>query len=190
MKELLRRCGKQFVCASSNVTPVLHWLRMLSIGILFFDLAGCCHNESLEDKAAESGIPPEVHERLMREDPLYRYWAEGPDYKEDTRRFLERIKRKHLPYELERWARGLLEMHQNDTRVFSVPHQEVPPFVLKLDPPLEPIVVVFPRSYVMVDWGGGFGHWGLFLAEKSPPSNPKLYTVEWEAGIHAYHTVQ
>lgn len=156
--------------------------------LLGFALSSCCHNKASKDTAGDLGISPELHEKYMRESPLYRSFVEGPDYKTSTQQFLERIKAKHRPKELQDWAQKLLNLHESDKESVTVPYNEVPSFILKLDPPLEPLVVVFPKSHVMVDWGGGFGHWGLFLATTKAPHNPSLYAIEWVPGIYVYHS--
>ena len=124
----------------------------------------------------------------MREDPFYRYLVETGDYKTQTIKFLKRIKAKHRPKELQDWAQKLLDAHKNDEKPFYLPHSETPAFILELDPPFPPFVTVYPKSYVGVDWGGGFGHWGLFLASSKRPNNPTLFVIEWVPGLYAYHT--
>ena len=126
---------------------------------------------------------------VKRRDTFYRQITEQPNYKIDTQRFLDRIKAKQDPKELLDWANALLESHKDDKTSVTMPHRQTPAFILKLDPPLEPYVMVFPKSQVLVDWGGGFGHWGLMFAE-SGPSNRALYTIEWVPTVYAYHTVQ
>lgn len=158
--------------------------------LLGFTLSSCCQNKASKQAAANLGISPELHEKYMQESPLYRSFVEGPDYKTRTRQFLERIKAQHPPKELQDWAQKLLELHESDKESFTVPYNEVPGFILKLDPPLEPVVIVFPKSHVTVDWGGGFGHWGLLLATAHAPDNPLLYTIEWVHGAYAYHSNQ
>lgn len=151
---------------------------------------GCCHARTKRNEAAALGISSELHKQMMRENPLYRHIMEESDYRTDTQQFLERIKRKRQPKELQDWARALLDSQTNSNEPFGVPQKQIPAFVLKLDPPLQPIVIVFPRSHVMVDWGGGFGHWGLLLGDRGSTNNPTLYVVEWVPGLYAYHTTQ
>lgn len=115
---------------------------------------------------------------------------EGTDFKTETRQFMERIKAKHQPEELLAWAQKLMEAHKDDKGPYYMPHEEKPAFILILDPPFEPYVTVFPGSHVMVDWGGGFGHWGLIVATTHAPDNPMLYTIEWMPGVYVYHTNQ
>jgi hypothetical protein len=86
--------------------------------------------------------------------------AEG-DYRMKTGKFLDRVKATGRIEEVKAWAMELLQTHSNDNVEFSVPRSEWPDFIMKLDPPLEPsIVIVVPKNYVTIAWGGGFGWWG------------------------------
>lgn len=159
--------------------------------VLFLFLLGCCHKKGLREKAVGLGINPEMHEKLMIQSPLYRYFLEGGhDYQTETAQFLKRIKRKYKPKQLEQWAQKLLQAHSEETDLYHVRQEDLPNLIKKLDPPVVPFVTVLPKSHVVVDWGGGFGHWGLFLGQGSPSSNNVLYVLEWVPGIKAFHTIQ
>ena len=69
---------------------------------------GCCHARTKRNEAAALGISSELHKQMMRENPLYRHIMEESDYRTDTQQFLERIKRKRQPKELQDWARDQL----------------------------------------------------------------------------------
>jgi hypothetical protein len=178
-------------CRSPGRREHLGHLTALILSLLGLALSSCCHNRDLKDTTPPWMVmTPERHEKYMRESPLYRSFFEGPDYETSTQQFLERIKAKHHPEDLQDWAQKLLDLHAKEKESFTVPYKEVPSFILELDPPLEPVVIVFPRSHVAVDWGGGFGHWGLFLGMKEPLHNSLLYSIEWVPGVYAYHTNQ
>lgn len=133
------------------------------------------------------GISAEEHEKMIRDSAFYRYFAESPGLEVDTRQFFGRVKSKIKPKDLQSWAEGLLKEHKVEGHRLQLRRGDIPDFILKLDPPLEPNVTVLP-SYVSVDWGGGFGFWGLFIGDRSPPSNTNLFFIEWVPGVYVYHT--
>jgi unsaturated rhamnogalacturonyl hydrolase len=159
-------------------------------GVGPFILAGIEAQPMLFRFVMEKQLSPKLVEKMMRESPILRLLAEGPDYKTETRAFLERIKAKHTAKEIQDWAQKLLDVHKDDKRPFQMPRGETPAFIVELDPPSRPFVTVFPKSSVSIDWGGGFGHWGLMVGASNPPSNSTLYTIEWVPGIYAYQTTQ
>jgi hypothetical protein len=147
-------------------------------------LTGCCNRAQLDGEASKRALSPELHDKLTQK------WAEQGDYRMQTHLFLKRIQAKNCPEELLDWAEKLLAAHRGDNQPYKVPHEEKPAFILDLEPPIEPFVTVYPKSHVSLDWGGGFGHHGLFLAKKTPPTNPLLYTIEWVPGVYAYYTTE
>jgi hypothetical protein len=165
---------------------MLHVFAFLTV--LAFMLGGC-QTDSDAQKAAALGISREQYRKMMREDPLFRHIMEQPDCKTQTRQFLDRVRAKCGAKELQDWAQQVLEKHKEDKEFSGIPHDDIPGFILSLDPPLEPSVIVFPRSHVAIDWGGGFGHWGLFVGGTSPPDNPIIYAIEWVPGVYAYHSL-
>ena len=64
-----------------------------------------------------------MHEKMMRESPLYRKIIQGGDYKSQTRQFLERIKSKHTASELNDWAQALMEAHKGEPQPYHVPNK-------------------------------------------------------------------
>ena len=158
-------------------------------GVGPFILAGLEMKPMLFRFVMERQLSPEAVEKMMRENLILRYVAEGPDLEIETRAFLERIKAKHTAKEIQDWAQKLLDVHKDDKRPFQMPRGETPAFIVELDPPSRPGVTVFPKSSVSIDWGGGFGRWGLIVGS-GPPSNSTLYIIEWVPGICAYQTTQ
>jgi hypothetical protein len=125
--------------------------------------------------------------------PLYKYVAQEGNYKVQTQRFLGRVKTRTTPQELQRWAASVLKTHKDDVES-PIPHLspgEIPDFIRKLDPPDAPRVLVGQDS-LTIGWGGGFGHWGLFVGTtNSPlPDNPNIYWIEWAPGVQAFHDLQ
>lgn len=142
---------------------------------------------ALRTNSPPEGISPEEHAKLMRDMPLYKYFSESPGIEVKTRQFLARIKAKNNPEDLLRWADAFLKAYARAQQSVRLPQGQVPDFILNLDPPLKPNVTVFP-TYVSIDWGGGFGFWGLCIGEKNRPDNPSVFVLEWVPGVYAYHT--
>jgi hypothetical protein len=109
------------------------------------------------------------------------------DYKTDTQQFLTRVSAKHQPKMLREWALKLLDEHKDDKGWVMVPEADLPGFVVDLDPGYDPHVIVIPKVRVMIDWGSGFGHWGLCIGDTEGSG---LYLIEWASGVKAYHTLQ
>ncbi|HEY3932148.1 MAG TPA: hypothetical protein VGM58_07245 [Verrucomicrobiae bacterium] len=167
-------------------------LQFLMLWSFVLSIVGCCHTDPEAEKAAQLGISPEQNRKMLHDNPFYRYLMEDAhDYKTDTRLFLQRVQAKTNPQQLQDWARTVLEAHKSDGDFFLLPTNSIPSFILKLDPPIEPSVYVFPHSsYVTIFWGGGFGHWGLFVGGNNVPDNPVIYTIEWVPGVYAFHDLQ
>ena len=153
-------------------------------------LVGGCHSDQDARNAAALGMTPDQYRKMERDVPLFREFMHEPDVKTETRQFLDRVKKRQKPKELQDWAQQILDEHKSDTNLFSIPQAQLPKFVLNLDPPIEPFVTVFPGSHVAIHWGGGFGHWGLFVGNAEPPDNPIDFMVEWVPGIYAFHDLQ
>jgi hypothetical protein len=169
-------------------------LAILAISILLcLSVSSCCRGRNHEEKVAAIGISPTLDKAMMHDSPLYKYlMTNAKSYVVETQEFLERIQKKHTPTELQAWAQGVLNAHSNEEEQFYLPSNEIPDFVLHLDPPLEPFVIVHPHSGVTIAWGGGFGFWGLFVgnSKSKPPENPALYVIEWAPGVQAFHDIQ
>ncbi|MBI3876470.1 MAG: hypothetical protein HY300_11060 [Verrucomicrobia bacterium] len=131
-------------------------------------------------------MSPEQREALLRDHPLLKGIK---PYRVSTAEFLERIKSRATPAALQEWATGILRAYPKAAVLDDVPEAAVPRFVRELDPPIAPRVLVVPDSHVMVDWGGGWGHWGLAVGPTNYKSDAELlFTIEWAPGIFAYHT--
>jgi len=166
---------------------VLQYLVLSSWIVVAF---GCSHSDPLTERAAQMGISPEQHKKMMHDSPVYRSLIENTnDYKTETRLFLQRVKAKTDPQQLQDWARTVLEEHKSDGAFFLSP-SNVPSFVLNLDPPIEPTIRVVPPSDVTIFWGGGFGFWGLFVGDGKVPDNRVVYSIEWVPGIYAFNDLQ
>jgi hypothetical protein len=110
-------------------------------------------------------------------------------YRVSTAEFLERVKSRATSAALQEWAAAVLLAYRNAAVLDDLPDADVPPFVRELDPPTAPRVLIVPDSHVMLDWGGGWGHWGLAVGPPNYKSEAELlFTIEWVPGIFAYHT--
>lgn len=109
-----------------------------------------------------------------------------------TEEFVNRIERKTSAEQLREWALNVLAASAGKKERFCLPHSKIPESVLKLDPPVEPFVIVNPNLYVTVYWGGGFGYWGLFIAsnDNKIPNEPDNYVLEWAPGVEVFHDIQ
>ena len=179
----LRSETKLLLDRNPNGNDLLYLNRLLLEDAYPFDIS---RSHKLITNSPPEGISAEQYEKMMQI-PLYRHFMESPGIEVQTRQFLARVKSKIKPKDLQLWADSLLKGRKLEGHRVRLQRGDIPDFILKLDPPLEPSVAVLP-SYVSVDWGGGFGFWGLFIGDKSSPSNTNLFTVEWVPGIYAYHT--
>ena len=162
-------------------------------GLFCFCVLGCCHNKDEENKAAALGVSQSRNNKMMHDDPLYKYlMTREKGYKTDTQEFFNRIKAKRTPAELQNWAAEVFNVHSNDIGSVLLPRNEIPDFILNLDPPFEPLVAVRPKFAVSVVWGSGFGHWGLYLEHTNStlPENPAVYIIDWAPGVQVFHDIQ
>jgi hypothetical protein len=151
------------------------------IGLILLGSLSCCQNRA-EERRQVSEIPQTVNQRVTEE----------KGYKIDTQQFLERVKRKTTPAELRSWALKVLSTYADVKQSFYLSSNETPAFVLGLDPPIAPSVVVNPNASVTIVWGGGFGSWGLYVVpENSELTNsPPFYVIKWAPGVEAFHDLQ
>jgi len=92
------------------------------------------------------------------------------------------------PEELRSWATKLIEQREANPKFQDViPQNEILPSLR--DPRVH---VVFhkaneqEKSYVTLQWGGGFGHWGILVGDPEfrPFRLERIRYVEWEPGIY------
>ena len=99
------------------------------------------------------------------------------------------------PDELREWALVLLTNTSTlGTENRCITTERAPRFIENLLPGGgKPLVFVYPATsrsdaFVQLDWGGGFGHYGLLIGSEHyrPPSN--WVTKKWTAGIYGWQT--
>jgi hypothetical protein len=169
--------------------PPITRLAVICAGVVLAIVA-CCAGK-YPPKPPHLNISEEEHQRLMKFSPLYRDLVKGriKHYTVETQEFLERVKRRHNPEALREWALRLIEEHKGEGMA-GIERENLPDFILKFDPPYKSFVLVTKES-VIIDHGGGFGHWGLQIGARDfQPNHPLQYTIEWVPGIYAYHTLQ
>jgi hypothetical protein len=90
--------------------------------------------------------------------------------------------------DMQLWAVGVLSAAA--TRSNDVPQIELPKLIYDLEAPSHPNFVTHGPDCVQVDWGGGFGHYGLRIGPTNfnTHSDELLLLVELSPGIYAYHT--
>lgn len=113
------------------------------------------------------------------------YLQKMPDRETETKELLTRAKAACRPDQLLTWAKNVLNAKRDGAESYALSLSELPAFVKKIDRSA-PMVFVIPGSHVDINWGGGFGHWGIAIGPNYTPQNPELYTLEWVPGIYVY----
>ena len=114
----------------------------------------------------------------------------GPGYKWKANSFLRQMKSTTTHTELQEWATSEIARNLNNAeletfpKILNAPKDGMP----------RTVHVRFtdgPEPYVIAQWGGGFGHWGLVIggpALRYP--NPAYYHIEWAPGVYVWHEIQ
>lgn len=160
--------------------------------VVILTATGCQTRDGHVGRASTAADDRAIREALQ-EHPLYRQIAEGKlmHYKPFTEEFLERIRKAQSPNDLRAWGDGVLDEYSTYAAPVTLDRAQIPQYVRSLDPPQEPVVIVVPQSHVIIDWGGGWGHWGVLIqGSKQPVENRLLYLLEWAPRLWAYHTLQ
>jgi hypothetical protein len=117
----------------------------------------------------------------------------GPGYLSKTQEFRNELRQSVSPSELQEWA--MTEIARADGQ--SVELRTAPSFlrVIRDGPPSYLVVKPGQESgepYVLVAWGGGFGHWGLKAGSSSfrAIDDASNYHLEWEPGLYAWHEIR
>lgn len=126
----------------------------------------------------------------------------GPGYKWKAWYFRQEWKRIASSDELRTWA---MELIHNGTKSeeeyyhrFSRTARTLPNVLLRHSDGAPNAVYIFregkpERDYVVVSWGGGFGHWGLKIGSEAfvPKSDgSEFYNIPWCPGIYIWHELQ
>lgn len=141
---------------------------------------------------------PEKWDKLVRHHPLIRQLAirvaSGEDYQAKTRQLLSQLKEVITTSQLKAWAIQTLDDYNAGRISEFVSLTRVPKPIINLYTNHLPTVTIMPsdataQSFVWVDWGGGWGHWGIMLGlDEFLPPEEGFYLVRLDLGIFVYHT--
>jgi hypothetical protein len=117
-----------------------------------------------------------------------------PGYIRHTEKFAAQVKSVVNPDELQAWATNLiaetpaLELHERR----YLEQAEIPDYIRAIDKDQIPDVEIVnwgDAVIVQIWFGGGFGHWGLYVAspEWTRKSSETHYIVEWKPGIYFWN---
>lgn len=157
-------------------------------------LPACCSQPRKMESNKTEAPSAQEHSEWLKSLPSYKDLKEMPDYRASTQKFFDRVKQRTTYLELQTWATNVLAKYAGTTETQIVASNEVPRFVQDLDPPLRPVVRVFPKTettetFVMIDWGSGWGHWGILAGRETfSPTELDLYVIKWERGVFVFHT--
>lgn len=109
----------------------------------------------------------------------------GRGYMKQTEEFAAQVKSMVNPDELQSWATNILSKTPITNKgTVDVKQEDIPKYVRGIykDEPPEFVEVVSDdtSSYVLIAYGGGFGHWGLYVGYPSftEKSDQNFYVVE------------
>lgn len=118
----------------------------------------------------------------------------SPGYVKQTEEFAARVKGVVNPEDLQTWATNLIAMTPTGNRktLVDVKETDVPPYVraiYKESPPDVYIARGGDNPYVLICYGSGFGHWGLYVGDPTlrQESNERFYVVSWKPGIYFWN---
>lgn len=119
-----------------------------------------------------------------------------PIYKTRTPRFAEDVKKVVDSAELQQWAMTILRETEGAEALSEIPRDRVPDGIRTLASQGSPFKSAWcsagsvQERTVWLEWGGGFGHWGLRVGSptfKVVPTLDDNYYVEWRPGIYFWH---
>ena len=117
----------------------------------------------------------------------------GQGYVKQTERFAARVKSVVNPDELQAWATNVIAKTpaKNEYTSVSPKATGIPKGLLELFD-YEPDVWVSRDggdAYVVVGYGSGLGHLGLYVGDKSfkAESDQQIYTIPWQPGIYFWY---
>ena len=114
-----------------------------------------------------------------------------PIYETRLPRFASAVKQVIDPSELQKWAVITLSKANSDSS--ELPLQEVPEPLRNLRSDGCQIEYAFyaiatsPKdSYIVLMWGGGFGHWGIDVGDPSfdEPEDNNAFYIKWAPGVY------
>ena len=118
------------------------------------------------------------------------FFVLGPGYKGKARSFFKQAQRTTTSLQIQEWA--LTEIEHARTERTELGH---PPSFLNMPDDGPPNYVYVERGegppYLVAQWGGGFGHWGLLVGDESLeyPIDDYFY-IHWAPGVYVWHEIQ
>jgi hypothetical protein len=116
----------------------------------------------------------------------------GQGYVERTQQFATQVKRVVNPDELQAWATNLIAKTPSgnrnagmNPRVAGIPKGFLDFYEDQPTPDVW-VSVGDGGACVVICYGSGFGHWGLYVGDKSSKqeSTQQFYVVPWQPGIY------
>ncbi len=117
----------------------------------------------------------------------------GQGYVKQTEKFAAQVKSVVNPDELQSWATNLIAKTSVTNASVEVKREEIPSFVRRIDkddpPEFVEVVAGDEGPYVLIAYGGGFGHWGLHVGYPSlvEKGDQNTYVVQWKPGIYFWN---
>ncbi len=119
-----------------------------------------------------------------------------PIYETRLPRFASDVKQVIAPDELQKWA--LIHLKESNSDSAELPLSEVPKSLRNLRSNGSKIESAFyniatpPKdSYIVLVWGGGFGHWGIDVGAPSfaQPDGNAFY-IKWAPGVYFWEETE
>jgi hypothetical protein len=141
---------------------------------------------------------PQRWDALVASHPLIKQFAlrlaAGEDFKSKAAELLFRQQKLIPSAQLQAWAAEILSQYNSGKLPKDLPASSLPKELLKVYTNHSPrVTVISPdyvaQSFVQVDWGGGWGHWGFMLGLNDfSPTGDGLYLLRSGPGVFVYHT--
>jgi len=112
----------------------------------------------------------------------------------DSEEFAVRVKGVVNPAELQSWATNLIaKTPVTNGASVAVKKDDIPNFVRGIYKDIPPefvdVIAGDKGSYVQVAYGGGFGHWGLYIGYPTlvEKGDENFHVVSWKPGIYFWN---
>jgi hypothetical protein len=126
-------------------------------------------------------------------------WLKGEDGHEQTLHDLADDAKKSVdPVALQSWAMTIIQQHPQADSSYNIPRDQVPSDIRNFEGKGWPLHQASMRDgAVWLQWGGGFGWWGLCVGPPTfkiaPDPSPGAYYneyLEWKPGIYCWVEIQ
>ena len=118
------------------------------------------------------------------------FLAIGPGHRRKARSFAKQVQQTAAATQIQDWALGQIELAEGGRMELD----SLPSFLDMPNDGLPNYAHVEPNSgqpYLVAQWGGGFGHWGLLVGSQSLkyPIEDHFH-IEWAPGVYIWHEIQ